>query len=722
MIPFYTDINATQADAPPQRSPEDSIGGFRSGTPFRSMEWDASDPLVGVSITDVSGGNGQGIGTLTAATADSLTWTPPNGTAGAAVALEVVEEAVIRGGDPGSWVRVARRGVSPLSGAKAVRCIDRYNNLFPDVETDDAVAGLVTDRALMLQNDLGAMTDFLAWVGSGDIEIALEEPTAGELLGTGLFYNGATVEGDGPGLGTVDDYLGIWIRRTIAADTAPSASTTWEVRYSFTVGAIDYTGSLRGRYRVERTDYIKEGIWIGLGAYPDFDAAPDETWTSRPHTTSLGLTLPATVFAGHRAMNKWGLWGAHTDVVKYDIDAGGDSTRLAPSAPTEVSIGQTSANLPTIGALYDAAADSDDAAALWVIWLETDGTSPDGSATPAGYQVMQSTAAFDDLAWTSEDAALIDGTPVNALVRTRRLDSAGGTAFSPDVIQLTDSGAGTLKVDDVISDWPATGYASITTRFGKLLEVIHYSGISDSGGQTTVTVDERGLWGTTGVATSSSMIITPVVAVDSENTDVVSYEMITVAPGRPGGAMIYGTQGAQAQNPLTAPDGSTPIVLNIDENVYLLLGEGTASFYVDTQLIWRVLFNGDHGEINGFYIPSEFAMVNEEISGAASGSGVVDAVDADTIYVCVSGQRRMLINLAAMEIRVAWLGDDVPIDVRAEQSSTLERFGATMFMCWDPEREDYRPYLEIDSAGFLATAMPIQQELNAADVEAIWQV
>ena len=66
-----------------------------------------------------------------------------------------------------------------------------------------------------------------------------------------------------------------------------------------------------------------------------------------------------------------------------------------------------------------------------MIWLATDGTTPDGTGTPDGYAVMQHNAAVDDLAWTSDGSALIDGTEVNALVRTQRIDAATGTAFSP---------------------------------------------------------------------------------------------------------------------------------------------------------------------------------------------------------------------------------------------------------------------------------------------------
>jgi hypothetical protein len=693
------------------------------------MEWDAGDdPMVGVAVREVSGGNGIGVGTLTGVSADTLTWTAPgDASAGAAVELLPGTEAVVRGLNPGAWVRVYRFAPSgtaaPLSGAHAVTCIDRYNNLFPDVVTADAVSGLVTARAVMLLNDAGAATAFEAWVGEGDIEIDLEEPTSGELLGSGLSWSGATTEGAGPGLASVADLgeVGVHVRRTVAADSDPSGSTAWEVRYSYLVGSLEHQGAIRGRYRVEREDFIKEGLWIGLDGAPDLEAAPDETWTSRPHTTSLGLSLPITVEVCLRAMNKWGLWGAATDPLRYHLDAEGASGLLPPSGPTLASAGQTSGNLPTAAASYDAAADGEARASLWVLWAATDGTDPDGSGTPDAYQAMQWNAAIDDLVWTGSGSALDDGTPLRVLIRTRRLDAvAGATEIKPDVIQLDAENPGPLKMDAEIEDWPASGYAKVMNRFGRLLEVIHYSAIAVATGQTTVTVDERALMGTTARATSPLVIVLPFTATDSENTAAAAWEIVAVAPGRPRGALLYGTQGSQAQAPVTGPDGVTPVVLDAGENVHLLLGEGWASLYVDTTLVWRVLLNGVDGEMNGLYIPSEFDLVNSDVVGAASGPGIIDAVDGNTVYVCVRGQRRMLIDLSAMQIVFGELSAPGTLDRRAAQAGELERFGATMFLAWDTDQEDYRPYLELDSDGLLTSGLAVNQTLASAAVEALW--
>ena len=43
-----------------------------------------------------------------------------------------------------------------------------------------------------------------------------------------------------------------------------------------------------------------------------------------------------------------------------------------------------------------------------------------------------------------------------------------------------------------------------------------------------------------------------------------------------------------------------------------------------------------------------------------------------------------------------------------------------MFLAWDCDREDYRPYMELDSAGLLSTTVGINQLLDTTEVEALW--
>lgn len=711
----------------PQRDPVSSTAGFRSGVPFVSLEWDMPDPMIGILILDASGTNGPGVGTLIAPTSGSLTWQPPSGTEGAAVTIANGAEVILYGTDVTKWLRVKRTSAVPLSGAKAVYLVDIYNNLLPDVASADAIAGLATARALMLHNEVaGTVVNVRAWIADsdGDISIAFETPTAGELLGAGLSFSSPTTQGAALNAGALFGLaeLGLHIKRTVAASTDPSPSTLWAINLEFTDTAQTYTVPIRGRYRIARNDYVGQGIWIGTGGDdPDFEASPDEVWTSNPNTTSLSLASDETYRVAVRSRNPWGLWGVPTDIEEFVIDASGDGVLSPPSAPTDISASQTSGNKPSVSAQYDAAADGDTLrAALWVIWLETDGTDPDGTVTPDGYSVMQFKGAVDDLVWDSTSAALDDGTPISALIRTRRLDNAG-TAFQPDTIQLDDTNPGTLKVTGEITDWPASGYGRTYSRFGRLLEVWSYSGVVAAGGFTTVTVDARALMGTTATETNATHYVEPVTTSDSINTATATWDVVAVAPGRPTGAMLYGNQGAAFQTPVTGPDGVTPVVIAVTENVHMILGEGWSSLYVDTTLVWRCLYHSDDGEANALYVPSEWTVVNAAVSGTAVDSGVFDVVDANTVYVVVNGTRRILIDLTAMEITVSSVVEEVAMPTRAEQAGSLGQFGATLLLAWDPTIEDYRPFAQLTSAGVFNLGLTLDNTLNQAAVEALWQ-
>lgn len=711
----------------PQRDPESSTGGFRSGVPFQTLEWDMPDPMTGVIILAVSGANGTGTGRLNAVTSGSLSWTPPGGTEGAAVAVANGGEAILYGGDATEWIRVKRTSAIDLHGVKAVQLMDIYNNLLPDVASADAVAGGTETRALMLYNVvLGSVVAVKAWVADSDgtISIAFEAPSSGELDGVGLSYSSPATEAAAlnGGLLAGGGELGLFVKRTTPAGADPSGRTLWTVNLQYEDTENTYTIPVRGLYRVARDDYVAQGIWIGVGGDdPDLDADPDEVWTSNPNTTSLTLSSDETYRVAVRARNPYGLWGVPTEIEEFVIDAGGDSTLVPPSGPVDVVAHQTSDNKPAVTALYEAAADGDTRRAdLWVIWFETDGTDPDGSGTPDGYEVMEYKAAIDDLTWEDDGSALDDGTPLSMLVRTRRLDSAG-TAFLPDVIPLDDSSPGTLKVAAEVSDWPASGYGRTRGKFGRLLEVWSYTDITVAGGATTVTVDARALMGTTAAATNETTYVEAVTTLDSTNTAAATWDIVSVAPGRPQGAMLYGRQAAQFQSPVGGPDGTTPVVIDATENVHFVLGEGWSSLYVATTLVWRCLYHSDDGQANALYIPSEFSIVNASVSGSAVDSGVFDVVDGNTVYVVVNGTRRLLVDLTAMEITVATLNEEQDIPVRAEQAGSLGQFGATLLLVWDPKVEDYRPFAQLTSAGVLNVALEVDNTLNQAAVEALWQ-
>jgi len=78
-------------------------------------------PLAGISVLDVSDGTAPGTGTLTAASADTVSWAAPGGTAGTAVHIGNGELALLQDGtDATDWIVVKRTTADGLSGTGSV--------------------------------------------------------------------------------------------------------------------------------------------------------------------------------------------------------------------------------------------------------------------------------------------------------------------------------------------------------------------------------------------------------------------------------------------------------------------------------------------------------------------------------------------------------------------------------------------------------------------------
>lgn len=727
-IPVYLTGGAV-AEGENQHDPRESLGGFRSGARARSMTWDTVDPMIGIQILEVSGYNGRGVGALSAASADSLQWRAPRDSdAGEAVEIDTGEEAVIVSASAGAWIRVKRVGTVDLSGTHSVRVLDLYNDVigFEDVANADAVAGLVDEIALMFKNEGdGWFRDLRFWIGTDNeapIAIAAETPTAGELQAspsTGITWSSATTRATGIAYGdpALGEQVGLRIKRTIPALATASGTVLVQVMYSYDDNAGSrYTGELRGRYRVARTASVGYGVWVGVGAAPDLTAAPDETFTSFPHTTSLSLSNDETYHVVVRARNQWGLWSQNITASIIEVDGGGTAVEGRPDAPANIIVTQNSDNEARVAAVYDAGAD-DYPADLLVVWV--DDAAPDGTGTPSGYQLVPPEVAYYDLAYTDTGVDWIDGTPIYALVRARRLLSGGGDVFAPDMIQLAASGTGSLKVSEELSGWGSSGYARTMRVTGELLEVWSYSAVTVGTGETTITVDARALLGTSGFATSEAIRCEPITWVDSDNTATATYTIVETAPGRPAGEVLLGDRAGVYQAKVSGPDGVTPVVIDAGNSHELLLGEGWASLYMDTALVWRFIWDTGSPERNGFYVPSEWTIVNAAVSGSAVDSGVWDSVDADTLYLVAGGVRRVKIDANAMEITVATLNDEATMPERITQAATLEQYAGTLLLSWDPGVEGYAVVGQLTGAGVLNVRSVLDNSLAQSAVEAL---
>jgi len=135
-----------------QRDPDASLGLYRSNVEVQRLGFQVTNPVANLRIDFVSGWNGAGTGVLKAPTADTLTWTPPSGTEGAAVTITNGQTMVLEAGDsePDKYLRVTRTSASDLTGTATITLAEDFNNCvgFDDVSSAEAAAGDLEYRCI----------------------------------------------------------------------------------------------------------------------------------------------------------------------------------------------------------------------------------------------------------------------------------------------------------------------------------------------------------------------------------------------------------------------------------------------------------------------------------------------------------------------------------------------------------------------------------------------
>lgn len=155
-----------------QASADASLGNYLSANEVSVLGAVITSPISNVTVDFVSGENGTGAGTLTAASSSTLTWTPPGGTAGAAVTISNGETKILEGGGsdgPKKFIRVTRTSASSLTGTATVTLSDVVNNVvgFDNVSSGEASAGDNEYRCIGIKNVSSAtVAGIVAYVGT----------------------------------------------------------------------------------------------------------------------------------------------------------------------------------------------------------------------------------------------------------------------------------------------------------------------------------------------------------------------------------------------------------------------------------------------------------------------------------------------------------------------------------------------------------------------------
>jgi hypothetical protein len=240
-------------------NPNASLGGIISTTRFLSQNT-TGNTIAGVTINDAAE-NTVGSGTLSYLVAgQTLTWTPPSGAAGTAVAVGTNGSYIIRGsGTTAGYLRVTVVAASlPVANAtNTIVVSNRDNNLFDDVTKAEALAGDTNYRCIYAKNGHASdtATSVSVWInqdslGADTISIGADPAGVGDGSATGVattIANEAAVpagvvftqplsEGAAIALGTFTFGTGcaLWIKRNVPVSTlTTTADDTSLLRFTF---------------------------------------------------------------------------------------------------------------------------------------------------------------------------------------------------------------------------------------------------------------------------------------------------------------------------------------------------------------------------------------------------------------------------------------------------------------------------------------------------------
>jgi len=191
-------LTGATSDGGVQADPDLSFGNYRSSSRLEQIGFQIANPIHGIVIERLGGGNGYGLGSLEAvAGGAALRWTSPEEEPGEPVEIANGQTKMLEsGGDYRKFIVVSRNTALPLKGTATVLLIPVYNDVIASSNVSDGerVAGEVKLRCIALKS-LHAQYSIMnlkVWVGTlGNQQISdagqLPGAGAGTLATTGTF-------------------------------------------------------------------------------------------------------------------------------------------------------------------------------------------------------------------------------------------------------------------------------------------------------------------------------------------------------------------------------------------------------------------------------------------------------------------------------------------------------------------------------------------------------
>lgn len=648
-----------------------AIGGFPSNWMPQSLTPVRPSAMPGVWVEWAAGENGVGVGTLEAVSTTQLRWRAPGDTVGAAVTIAEGESRALFSGTKSKYIVVKREPGALVTGSESVQLEDTYNNWLggSNWESADALAGAtkagLSVAFVNLRTDGGAVEDVKVWVdpdhGAGTTALASETITVDRIQG-------------------------------VADESATPSGVSWNT------GTTEGTG-------VDLGDLAAPGDWIGLWRKRTIAASTD--WSA--HELAVvrysykvgGVTYTGQVRGLFRISN--GTPDAD-GVVQYELYAENGRDPDPDAGDSPLATGDTK-SLSYSGGL---------GVGVWHCCVL--GRNRWGVLSPVDPERVKRIGVSS----SDEVVPLMPREPNEVSV----LPWVGGKALINVLYLPATEGATTAEVRSKRANGWAIYISYDGTNPLDAEPVVYEMNVldPDTVGESTLRGREmlRFVTDGAGVEGAPIQVIARTTRDDRQSTNTTAKVATAqrVGPARPRAFVTFEGSRGEAQSVTEADSGTWWI----DEarNLRIEYGRGSASLYLDAELVWRCIYDAGNRGRTRIYLNSDWSLKNETITGA----GVSEAFEVASwsgthvLYACVNGQRRMKIDADNQVISAAWFETGLVESVESS-APALPRYADTVFVVFDVYSERMATYLKLGADGVLRNGAGWNQWLTQAEIEGL---
>lgn len=678
---------------------EESMGGSRGPSEIGNLYFLTDTPHPQLAILSVSGTNGEGVGTLTATDDDKLTWTPPGGTAGSAVTIAANETKLIEGSDADQWIRVHWDGdysTDTLGGSDDITLLESFQPSNSATSTNSYSALMFTNHSGLSQD----ITNLKIWLGT---------------LGTQRTTNSAQLSSSGAGTITTTGSFADWPAKGWAHIKTSGGSTREIVYYSSRTNT-SLTVPSAGRGLLGTTaaagsssDTIDAvpGVRIAketqgsdgrIQEVADNTTAPTGVSWSTAITSATGLS--ETTLASNANLGLWihGETPAVVDagvdyqsVINFEFTVGGTTytnTRLG-----RFQVKRTAVDLYEVYAGIDADPDLDAAPAATSATL------------PITYALTPPVSGEREYRITLRKRNAFNLVSQNTYTHNITIDSTGalvgGEVSAPQNTTIENVGSGKLRVRSYYpmsqDSSPADTWIAYVTTDGSTPDPSVDTPISFGAIGEPDILTGRSAFDYTTAALPWNTTLKAIIRVQraSDSAESTNVDVVTATADSDVPAVRNLLASGMDQFGYVADTTISNTVHNASPAVNSLALYGQTVFKVVSTVVFRATVNDAEG--GRVFVNNLFSFVNSTISG--SGTGDIEVVDANTVYLNVGGNRQCLIDLSANTISAAEFRFNQSADDNPKTGPIDTDNGKLYLSVYNTSRNTWEPYLQVSDSG-----------------------